>query len=80
MTVLPQTLINVPVEDKERIHSSTAVADAVARSEAELGDKGRVLLRPSGTEQVYRVMVEAVTSAEAKRVAGQLAAVVVAEG
>jgi phosphoglucosamine mutase len=80
MTVLPQTLINVPVEDKERIHSSSVVADAVAAAEAELGDDGRVLLRPSGTEQVYRVMVEAVTSAEAKRVAGKLAAVVVAEG
>ncbi|HIW90349.1 MAG TPA: phosphoglucosamine mutase [Candidatus Corynebacterium avicola] len=80
MTVLPQTLINVPVEDKERIHTSQAVKDAIAEAEAELGDTGRVLLRPSGTEQVYRVMVEAVTSAEAKRVAGKLSGVVIAEG
>lgn len=80
MTVMPQTLINVPVEDKERIHASSAVAEAVAEVEAELGDSGRVLLRPSGTEQVYRVMVEAVTAAEAKRVAGRLAAVVLSEG
>ena len=80
MTVLPQTLINVPVEDKERIHTSVAVKDAIAEAEGELGDTGRVLLRPSGTEQVYRVMVEAVTAAEAKRVAGKLAAVVIEEG
>ncbi|AWT25482.1 MULTISPECIES: phosphoglucosamine mutase [Corynebacterium] len=80
MTVLPQTLVNVPVEDKEKIHSSPVVADAVAAAEKELGDSGRVLLRPSGTEQVYRVMVEATTAAEAKRVAGGLAAVVISEG
>ena len=80
MTVLPQTLINVPVEDKERIHTSQAVKDAIDEAEAELGETGRVLLRPSGTEQVYRVMVEAVTSAEAKRVAGKLSGVVIAEG
>jgi phosphoglucosamine mutase len=80
MTVLPQTLINVPVEDKERIHTSQAVKDAIADAEVELGDTGRVLLRPSGTEQVYRVMVEAVTPSEAKRVAGKLSAVVIAEG
>ncbi|MGP9608904.1 MULTISPECIES: phosphoglucosamine mutase [unclassified Corynebacterium] len=80
MTVLPQTLVNVPVEEKERIHTSEVVREAIAEAEAELGDTGRVLLRPSGTEQVYRVMVEAPTSAEAKRVAGRLAGVVVAEG
>ena len=80
MTVLPQTLINVPVEDKERIHTSQAVKDAIDEAEAELGETGRVLLRPSGTEQVYRVMVEAVTSAEAKRVEGKLSGVVIAEG
>ncbi|MDN6813337.1 MAG: hypothetical protein L0L92_03105, partial [Corynebacterium variabile] len=80
MTVLPQTLVNVPVEDKERIHTSPVVAEAVAEAEKELGETGRVLLRPSGTEQVYRVMVEAPTAADAKKIAGQLAAVVISEG
>jgi phosphoglucosamine mutase len=80
MTVLPQTLVNVPVEDKERIHTSPVVAEAVAAAEKELGETGRVLLRPSGTEQVYRVMVEAPTAADAKKIAGQLAAVVISEG
>ena len=70
----------MPVGDKERIHTSQAVKDAIDEAEAELGETGRVLLRPSGTEQVYRVMVEAVTSAEAKRVAGKLSGVVIAEG
>src|SRR5690606_37295654 len=58
---LPQILINVPVTDRLAVAESTEVAEAVNAVAAELGDTGRVLLRPSGTEQLVRVMVEAPT-------------------
>jgi len=73
---LPQVLVNVPGVDKSRVMSDTVLQTAVAEAEAELGDTGRVLLRPSGTEPLVRVMVEAATEAQAKTVAGRLAAVV----
>ena len=73
---LPQTLVNVPVRDRSRAASSPAVSDAVAAAEAELGDSGRVLLRPSGTEQLVRVMVEAGSQEQADIVAARIAAVV----
>ncbi len=76
MTVLPQTLINVPVPDKSKILGDAKVKAAVATAEEELGDTGRVLLRPSGTEELFRVMVEAADPDSARRIAGQLAAVV----
>ena len=59
MTRFPQTLVNVHVKDKHAVDGNAAVAAAVEAAEAELGDSGRVLLRPSGTEPVVRVMVEA---------------------
>jgi phosphoglucosamine mutase len=59
--------------DKVRVASSVALSDAVAAAEAELGDGGRVLVRPSGTEPAVRVMVEAAESAQAERLAGRLA-------
>ncbi|MBR5259372.1 MAG: phosphoglucosamine mutase [Eggerthellaceae bacterium] len=59
MKKFPQTLINVRVADKQAVAESSAVAAAVAAAEEALGDSGRVLLRPSGTEPVVRVMVEA---------------------
>jgi phosphoglucosamine mutase len=73
MTRYPQVLISVPDVDKVRVASSVALSDAVAAAEAELGDGGRVLVRPSGTEPAVRVMVEAAESAQAERLAGRLA-------
>ncbi len=78
MTVLPQTLINVPVSDKSRILGDDSVRAAISEAEAELGESGRVLLRPSGTEELFRVMVEAAEEEQARKVAGRLAAVVAA--
>ena len=75
---LPQVLQNVSVGDKTAVAESDAVAEAVAKAEAELGDTGRVLLRPSGTEQLVRVMVEAPTSEDAQATASRLAEVVAA--
>lgn len=76
MTRFPQTLINVRVQDKHAVEGNAAVEAAVAAAEAELGENGRVLLRPSGTEPVVRVMVEASDPAEADRHAKAIAAVV----
>ncbi|MFY9262182.1 MAG: phosphoglucosamine mutase [Actinomycetaceae bacterium] len=67
---LPQILINVPNVDKTRTHELEA---EVAAAEAELGETGRVLLRPSGTEPLVRVMVEAKTQEQADAVASKLA-------
>ena len=78
MTVLPQVLINVPVPNKSIILESSEVKEAIQEAEAELGDAGRVLLRPSGTEELFRVMVEATEEEHARKVAGRLAAVVAA--
>jgi phosphoglucosamine mutase len=75
---LPQTLVNVRVDDRDAVAVSPAVCDAVAAAEDELGDAGRVLLRPSGTEQVVRVMVEAATQEQADAIAHRLAGVVAA--
>ncbi|BCM68882.1 MULTISPECIES: phosphoglucosamine mutase [Streptomyces] len=73
MERLPQVLINVPDVDKSRVKTSADVAAAVAEAERELGSTGRVLLRPSGTEPLVRVMVEAADIEQARAVAGRLA-------
>lgn len=78
MSVLPQVLINVPVSDKSAILASDKVREAKDKAEHELGDTGRVLLRPSGTEELFRVMVEAAAEEDARKVAGQIAAIVAA--
>ena len=70
---LPQVLVNVAVADKRAAVSAPEVVAAVAEAEAELGDSGRILLRPSGTEQLVRVMVEAATEDQANAVAGRIA-------
>jgi phosphoglucosamine mutase len=76
MRRLPQVLINVPGVDKSRTDEDTVLTAAVAEEEAMLGDTGRILLRPSGTEPLVRVMVEATTQDEAQAVAERLAKVV----
>ena len=79
MVRFPQVLINVKNVAKERLASSTAIADAVKAAETELGSNGRVLLRASGTEPLVRVMVEAQSDAVAQDVATKLAQVVESE-
>ena len=76
MTRLPQVLINVAGVDKARLAESPEVQTVVSLVEADLGDSGRVLLRPSGTEPLVRVMVEAPT-AEAATVAAEAIAAAV---
>jgi phosphoglucosamine mutase len=76
MTRLPQVLINVPGVDKTRAETDPEVAGAVRVEADALGDNGRVLLRPSGTEPLVRVMVEATSDAAARAAAERIAAVV----
>ncbi|MEF2976872.1 phosphoglucosamine mutase [Subtercola sp. YIM 133946] len=76
MTVYPQILINVGGVDRDAAASDEVLAEAVVAAEAELGETGRVLLRPSGTEPLVRVMVEAADQSTADRIAERLADVV----
>jgi phosphoglucosamine mutase len=73
---LPQVLVNVPDVDKARATTDGVLLAAVSAAEVRLGETGRVLLRPSGTEALVRVMVEAATQDEADDVAATLAEVV----
>ncbi|MGH3335693.1 MAG: phosphoglucosamine mutase, partial [Nocardioides sp.] len=79
MTRLPQVLVNVRGVDRNGVDDCEALQKAVAEAESELGVSGRVLLRPSGTEPVVRVMVEAAEASQAEQVAARLADVVRAE-
>ncbi|MFF0265006.1 phosphoglucosamine mutase [Kribbella sp. NPDC004536] len=76
MTRLPQVLVNVKNVDKSRAGTDPAVQSAVSEATTRLGDTGRVLLRPSGTEPLVRVMVEAESSDTAQEIAHSLAEVV----
>jgi len=73
VTKLPQVLLNVEGVDRTRVETDEGLQKAVADVEAELGETGRVLLRPSGTEPVVRVMVEAATPEQASDAASRLA-------
>ncbi len=76
MTKFPQVLINVPGVAKEKLSASSVVHEAVRTAQAELGDSGRILLRPSGTEPLIRVMVEASSDSVASEIAVKLAEIV----
>ncbi len=76
MEKLPQTLVNVKVADREAIAGAKPVWDAVEREEEALAGRGRVLLRPSGTEPLVRVMVEAPSAEEADSVCERLVTLV----
>jgi len=76
MTRFPQVLLNVKVRDKSLLDASRAITEAVAGAGARLGDRGRVLLRPSGTELLIRVMVEAENEQTANDEAKSLAMLV----
>ena len=76
MEKLPQTLVNVEVADREAIAGAAAVWEAVERESEALEGRGRVLLRPSGTEPLVRVMVEAPSAEEAEAVCKRLVALV----
>jgi phosphoglucosamine mutase len=77
MHKLPQRLVNVPVADRDAAMASAELGDATAREADGLEGRGRVLVRPSGTEQLVRVMVEAPSEAEAEAVCERLVALVV---
>jgi phosphoglucosamine mutase len=74
MRKLPQRLVNVPVRDRDALAGSEDVAGAVQEAEKKLEGRGRVLVRPSGTEPLVRVMVEAPSEAEATEVCDRLVA------
>jgi phosphoglucosamine mutase len=76
MHKLPQRLVNVRVRDREALEHADAVADAVRAADDALSGRGRVLVRPSGTEPLVRVMVEAPTDTEADEVCARLVALV----
>jgi phosphoglucosamine mutase len=78
MEKLPQRLVNVRVADRDAAMAAPEVAEAAARENANLTGRGRVLLRPSGTEPLVRVMVEAPTADEADAVCDRLVAIVTA--
>ena len=80
MTRFPQVLVNVHGVSKAKVAASAELAAAVADATTELGETGRVLVRPSGTEPAVRVMVEAVDSGQAHKIADRLADVVRSAG
>jgi phosphoglucosamine mutase len=76
MEKIPQRLVNVPVADRDAAMESAELAAAIARESEALEGRGRVLVRPSGTEQLVRVMVEAPSQDETDAVAARLVAIV----
>ena len=77
MEKFPQALVNVRVTDRTLYDGNEAIAAVEAAAEAELGDGGRLLVRPSGTEPLIRVMVEAHTQQQADEIANRVADVVI---
>ncbi|MFJ7736928.1 phosphoglucosamine mutase [Lysinibacillus sp. NPDC097287] len=79
MTIFPQRLVNVRVTDKHAVTENEKVAAVIAEVEAEMAGNGRILVRPSGTEPLVRVMVEAATEADCESYVERIADVVRAE-
>lgn len=79
MTRLPQVLVNVEVEQKDNLDKAKPVWSKVESYEEELKDKGRILVRPSGTEKLVRVMVESESEEKASNIANEIASVVKSE-
>lgn len=76
MTRLPQVLVNTRVQDKDKVMQATQLVEAIAKGEAELGDKGRILVRPSGTEALVRVMAEGPDEVQLQRIVDDIVNVV----
>ena len=76
MRKYPQSVLNVPVRDRDSLEASSSVWEAVAAESEALEGRGRVLVRPSGTEPVVRVMAEAPTKEESEAVVGRIAQIV----
>ena len=79
LRLFPQKLVNVRVEKKLPFEERPAIGEAVRKIEEELGERGRVLLRYSGTESLCRIMIEAENEDKVARYAEDLAEVVVRE-
>jgi phosphoglucosamine mutase len=79
MAKLPQRLVNVRVRDRDALDEAKSVWEAVERESESLRGRGRVLVRPSGTEPLVRVMVEAPAEDECEEIAGRLANLVQTE-
>lgn len=76
MQLYPQVLLNVPVKNRVNLDDNTVIQDALKQAEADLGSSGRVLLRPSGTEPLVRVMVEGKVANDVQRICQRVANVV----
>ena len=76
MTVFPQVLINVEVKQKPEFHTVPDIHRCIESVERDLGEKGRVLVRYSGTQPLCRVMVEGPTFDETKRYCRQIADII----
>ena len=76
MTTYPQLLVNVKVKSKEGWENNEAIKDAILQGEKILGENGRILVRPSGTEELIRVMAEGQNQEELEKICNEIADVV----
>lgn len=79
MQLYPQVLLNVPIKNRVNLDDNAVIQQAIRQAEDELDGSGRVLLRPSGTEPLVRVMVEGKVASEVRRICEQVASVVAGE-
>ena len=76
MQQFPQSLLNVRVERKEGWEENQAIKAAVAQAEEELGSEGRIFVRPSGTEPLFRILVEGRDKVKLEQIANRVGAVI----